>query len=337
MKYFKYVRDADSLLAYKAHVAVRKCKPLAMSKYGSRWEDALDDAYFHIMDHYNEAQGSLEHYALSVVGTISLNRYAKEVGSDTVFDIESNKEAVKYDELNSPFDSVLKEEDIEYDSALKQCVQYLLPLFIKDYKMFGSKDGSDRKMSYKGLFDKFPVSIISKVFKTLGEEYYEEGKYLNELSKDCHMRNFSADRFESSLDKTISYQGRIGDIIKCKATGVKRKKYLYDLNIDDLCNKVYNMFYDIGGLGSRLIYGITVYCSLSGNIYFTKEDLFESLEREIVGSVLAMRTNLKVLYYEKGKEMIFTSTRDDEPSVALTMFKTKVLIPLTRLFIGKLV
>ena len=96
------------------------------------------------------------------------------------------------------------------------------------------------------------------------------------------------------------------------------------------------MFYDIGGVGSRLIYGINVFCSLSGNVYFSKDDLFDSLEREIIGSVLAMRTNLKVLHYDRGKEMIFTSTRDDEPSVALTMFKTKVLIPLTRLFIGKL-
>lgn len=336
MKYYKYVRDADSLLAYKAHIAVMKCKPLAISKYQSRWEDALDDAYFHIMEHYNEAQGSLEHYALSVVSTIFLNKYPKEVGSDTVFDIESNKEAVKSDELDSPFDSIAQEEDIEYDSVLKQCVQYLLPLFIKDYELFHSKDCSTRKMSYTGLFDKFPVEVIAQVFKTLGEEYYEEGKYINNLSKECHMCNFSADRYRSSLDKTISYSGRIGDIVKCKSIGVKRKKYLYDLNISDLCSKIYNMFYDIGGVGSRLIYGINVFCSLSGNVYFSKDDLFESLEREIIGSVLAMRTNLKVLHYDRGKEMIFTSTRDDEPSVALTMFKTKVLIPLTRLFIGKL-
>lgn len=336
MQYYKYVRKSDSVLIFKIHQAVQNCKPLAMAKYKSNWEDALDDAYFHILEHFDESQGSLEHYAMSVVSTIYLNKYSREIGSEIVFDIESDKTAVKKDEVANPYNNMsFEEEDIEYDKELKNCIQYLLPYFIKDYELFYSKDSSTRKLNYNGLFELFPIKVLVDAVEILSKGYYEEAKYLNILSKECHMRNFDADRYKNSLDKTLAYDGRIGDIVKCKAIGVKRKKYVYSLNIESLIDRIYKMFYDIQGIASKVICDNTVYCTLSGKLICGKDTLYEALEREIIGSVLAMRTNLKVLNYEKGVEIILTSTREDEPSIILTMFKTGVHIPLTRLIMGK--
>lgn len=335
MKYYRYVRNSDSVLAFKVHNAVMNCKQLAIAKYKSNWEDALDDAYFHILEHFDESQGSLEHYAMSVVSTIYLNKYSREVGSDIVFDIESDKYAVEKDEETNPYNMYFEEEDVEYSKQVGDCIQYLLPYFLKDYELFYSKDVSTRKMNYKGLFELFSAKVILEALETLSKGYYEEAKYLNELSRSCHMWNFSPDRYKNSLDKSLSYLNRIGDIINCKQIGVKRKKYAYELNLDDLLEKIYMMFYSEEGIASRLICEDRVYCSLSGKLLLDKEELFNALESDIIGSVLAMRNNLKVLHYEKGKEIIFTSTREDEPSVILSMFKTGIHIPLTRLIIGK--
>ena len=119
MKYYRYVRNSDSVLAFKVHNAVMNCKQLAIAKYKSNWEDALDDAYFHILEHFDESQGSLEHYAMSVVSTIYLNKYSREVGSDIVFDIESDKYAVEKDEETNPYNMYFEEEDVEYSKQVE--------------------------------------------------------------------------------------------------------------------------------------------------------------------------------------------------------------------------
>ena len=338
MKYYKYIRKSDKVLIFKVHQAVRNCKNLAISKYGSNWEDALDDAYFHILDHYDETQGSLQHYATSIVGKIYLNKFAKEVGSDIVYDIESDKQAQDNDKQYNEYESIEFDIDsLEYSEELNSCIQYLIPFFIKDYELFRSKDSSTRKLDYSGLFEKFSFNAICETVKILADKYYDNAKYIRTLSKGCHVRNFKADRYKSSLDKTLSYLGRIGDIVKCKLIGTKRKKFLYTIDLNDLLDKIFIMFYSKEGLASIEIEGNPVYCSLSGNIVFSKEDLYDYLEREIIGSVLALRSNLKVLHYTEGKEIILTSTKEDEQRVILSMFNTGVYIPLKRLILGKIV
>lgn len=340
MKYYKYVRMQDQVFVFRVHQAVQACKALAISKYKSRWEDALDDAYFHIIKNFDDSKGSLEHYAMSIVSTIYLNKYSKEVGSETVLEIESERKAMESVRVSNPYEElldVIEEEGTDYDEEIHLCIKYLLPFFIKDYEMFRSKDSSDRKMSYKGLFDMFPFKVINSAVKTLTDKYYEDAKYLSNLSKSCHIKNFKADRYKNSLDRTLSYISRVGDIVRCSAIGVKRKKYAYLIDINDILNKIYTMFYDSNGVARRVIDGTILYCSLSGQIVLTKEDLYDALEREIIGTLLALRTNLKVLNYEKGKELVVTSTRVYEPEVIIQMFQAGVYIPMKKLMIGRIV
>ena len=336
MKYYKYIRTSDVDLTYRIHKAVQDCKPLALAKYRSNWEDALDDAYFHILEHYDESQGSLEHYAMRIVNTIYMNKYSREVGSETVYDIESTKYAMEKDEETNPFNNIaLEEEDIEYSTELKRCIRYLLPYFIKDYELFYSKDGSTRKMNYKGLLDMFPAKMILEAMDVLVQGYYEEAKYLANLSKNCHVRNFDADRYKNSMDKTLSYVGKIGDIIKCKSISKRRKKYAYVLDIEDFLEKLYEMFFSDEGIASRVIYEDIVYCSFSGQLVCDKRELLGLLEKELIGSLLSLRTNFKVLNYVRGKELILSSTSGDEPVVILSLFKTGIYVPLTRMIIGR--
>ena len=336
MRYFKYVRKKDPVLTLRVHQAVRRCVGLAKKTYRSRWEDALDDAYFHILDNYDVAKGELESYAISVVGTIYLNKYPREVGSDVVFDIESDKYAIEQYSQFNPFDSLLqKEEDVEYNSQLDECIRYLLPFFIKDYKFFVSKDSAERKCGYKELFEKFPPGIIHDAFIFLSERYSNEAEYLCNLSKGCHARSFSDDRYKNSLDKTLQYICQIGDCICCKTISVRRKKYAYKLDIRDLFNKIYRMFYEIDGVARRVIHTNVIYCSLSGKLLFDKDELADALENEIIGAILALRTNLKVIHYLPHNEIIFSSTKEDEPNISLNLFKTGVPIPLQRLTISR--
>lgn len=339
MKYFKYAKGIDSILMYKIHIALQGCKNLAISKYKSNWEDALDDAYFHILEHYDESKGSLMNYAISVVSTIQKNKYIKEIGSDKVFDIESDKYALEDNKLNNQYDNIVfKEEDIEYNNKVRSCIQYLLPFFIKDCELFYNKDSSLRKMNYSELFKKYDIKVINSAINELSP-YYDDAKHLNNLSKSCHIRSFDSNRYKNSLDKTLKYVTKINNVVKCKSIGVNRKKYAYNLDIESLLENIYDMFYNIDymSVACRMIDNIPVYCTLSGKFCFSKDDLFKIVESEIIGSVLALRNNLKVIYYSSGNNIIFTSTKEDESLIYLNMFNKSFNIPLSRLVIGKII
>lgn len=333
MRYYKYVNIPDRVLAFKIHQAVWNCEGLAKAKYKANWEDALDEAYFHILEHYDESQGELEHYAVKVVNTIYLNKFSKEVSSDLVYSIESNKLAVKEDKLSTPYDEILNKEDIEYDAELRSCIQYLLPYFIKDFKFFDSKDGSNRRLDYSGLFDKFSYNSIDGAIKLLMETHSDDARYIKELSKSCKMRDLGEDRYKNSMDKTLQFSSRIGDIVTCKTLGIRRKRYAYVLDIRSLVDKLFIMFYSDDGIAVRTFFGSDVYCSFSGGIFFNKEDLYSALEREVIGTVLAIKSNLKVLKYNKGKDIILSSTNVNETNLILSIFKAGVCIPLRRLTI----
>lgn len=336
MKYYNYIQQSDTTFAYRVYLAIAKCKKLAIAKYKSNWEDALDTAYFHVLDNFDDSKGDLDNYAMSIVSTIYLNKFSKEVTSDLVISIESDKSALEDSKTTNPYDYLfLEEEDIEYSTELENCIQYLLPYFIKDYELFYSKDASTRKLKYKGLFERFTPKVIMEAVNKLTEGYYDEVKYLNTLSKSCHARDYDTNRYKNSLDKTVSYVGRIGDIVKCKYVSKKRRKCIYLLDIEDILSRVYTMFYDEDGIARRVIYEEVVYCTLSGKLVCSKQELYEVLEREIIGKLLALRTNLKVLHYVRGAELLVTSTQDSEPSIILNMFKAGIYLPFKRLIMGE--
>lgn len=341
MMYFKYVGKIDSQTSLEIFQKVRQYEPLAKKVYGgnsANWESALDDAYFHILNHYDASKGPLEGYITKIVKTIHLNKYSretnKEVESDVLLDISSDKYAMSQDNYTNPCDLIVdKEEDITRDSDVMNCVKYLLPYFLKDYEVFYSKGEVHRKFSYKGIFEKFSVNVLYKSVTEL-LKYYEEAKRISTLAKSCHVRNFAPDRYKSSVDKTIIFICKIGDIVKCKMAGVKRKKYVYSLNLNDLLDKLIDMFYVDDGIAKVIICGIDVFCSLSGQFYYSIDELKNSLETEIIGTILALRTNLKVIDYKKNDEILFSSTNEDEARIILSLFNTGVYMPLVKLTVS---
>lgn len=335
MHYYDYVRDVSPEVMVKVHAAVNKCVNLAKSRYGSRYQDALYDAYHHIVTHFDEAQGDLMHYTARVVSTIYRKHNAREVYSETVLDIESDKVALDECENVGLENIIAWENEAEYNIELGRCIRHLLPSFLKDYELFKTKDRTKRKMNYAGILQQFSVKILWDTLTILSDSYYEDAKYLDELSKNCHCRKFDPDRYKLSMDKTLEYVYRKDKIVNCKSKGLNRNKYAYCIDIPNMLGKICNFFYSEEGVARRVIYGNKVYCSLSGRLVLSKEELLTYLEEEIVGSILAMRTNLKVLHYQKKSELILTSTHEDEPSIVLPMFGAGIAIPMSRLTIGR--
>lgn len=341
MRYFKYALHSDPVLLMQIHEIVYRYKPLAAKMYKSNWEDALNDAYFHVVENYNPSSGELEPYICSIIKTIYLNKFSsnsKEVYSDTVLDLGSAKRSIEMDYETNPYSSVESwEENTECGDSLENCIQDFLPYFVKDFEFFVSRDTSKRKLRYTDLdlFNRYSTSVIFQAMDTLSE-YYDDVKYLKDLAKSCHIRNFDSDRYKASKDKTLEYITRIGDIVRCRVVRSNRLKCPYLLDISDVIKKLFNMFYSEKGIASRVIHNRVVYCTLSGQIVFSKEDLYDHLERELIGSILAMRNNFKVLNYEKGSEIIFTSSGEVVPTVVLSIFRVGIYIPLTRLVMGRL-
>ena len=343
MNYYKYANSLN-LTIHEIYTTVYNYRHLAMARYGVNWEDAIDDTFHHILEHYDKSKGELGPYVHRIINTIHLNKYAHETnrgigdGEETELDVESDKRAVELDSETNPYNLVMitQEDNIEYQESLKACVDYLLPYFLVDYEFFKTKDTSlrNRSVKYTDLFKKFSYKEISEAMDILNS-YYKQAKYIKTLSDSCHIKGFGDDRYQKSLDKTLSYEARIGDIIRCKAVGAVRRKYPYLLDIKDVLGRIFIMFYDEDGVASTKIGDTTVYCSLSGKLLLSKEELFHRIENEIIGSILARNTNLKVLHYEKGKEMILLSTKEEVPSIVISMFKAGIYIPLTRLVMGK--
>jgi len=137
MMYFKYVGKIDPQMSLEIFDRVMKYEPLARKTYGNNsynWETALDDTYFHVLRHYDSSKGPLEGYIVKIVKTIGLSNFTKdgnkEVESDVLLDICSDRESIVQDESTNPCNLFIEnEEDINRDSEVEDCVKYLLPYF----------------------------------------------------------------------------------------------------------------------------------------------------------------------------------------------------------------
>lgn len=330
MKYFRYSKTETPVLVYKIFLAVQSCKGLAIDRYKNRWQDALDEAFFHILEHYDENKGELQNYTARIVNTIFISKNSREVNSDLVGEIQDKVSLLEENSFSDEY--FVKDFKTEEDKEVKTCIKVLLPHFLEDYEFF--KSGSRPKevdSSYSEL-SIFPVNVVRRAIGVLNS-YYDNIKSLVDIAKGCRMWTFSKDRYKKSLESGMIFAGQIGDIVKVKISGSLRKKFLYCLDIEDFLNKLYTMFYD-DGTASTLVCGEVVYCTPIGSLVSSKERLYSVLEESIVGSILAMRHNLRVLHYDKGVKIIFTSLSNDETDIFLKFFNTGIRVPFKKLIMG---
>lgn len=331
MKYFKYSKTEAPVLVYKIFTAVQGCKGLAIDRYKNRWQDALDEAFFHILEHYDENKGELQNYTARIVNTIFISKNSREVNSDLVGEIKDEKYSL-LEEKSFSDDYFVKDFKKEEDEEVKTCIKVLLPHFLNDYESFKSGLKPKDADSYLDELTVFSVNVVKRAISVLNR-YYDDLKRLTMLVHGCRLWTFSKDRYKKSLESGMTFAGQIGDIVKVKIKGNIRKKALYCLDIKDFLDKIYTMFYE-DGAASTLVCGEVVYCTPIGSLVSSKEKLYSVLEESIVGSILAMRHNLRVLHYDKGVKIIFTSLSSDETDVFLKLFNTGIRVPFKKLIMG---
>lgn len=320
MRVFDYLPSpmscGDQLRVYNA---VMDLKQYARKIYKNGWEDALDAAFFHIINHYNPEYGELEHYAITIVKTIDLSKYQKESPSDDMVTIGLDEKSY----IDHMADAI---EEVEPSSDLVRCMYDLAPYFIKDFKFFCSKQSKDRKLKYTDIFKTYQPAVVGQAMVRLKGLYEDEVRTFLGYSKMTNIHSFDKDRYRKSIDESIIYAGKLNDTVLAKRKRGSHSKKIWQADLRKVLDLLYNTFYSVPDkYGCVEVEGRTFYMSISGKVVEGYETLMEMVETELVGSILS-RTSLKVFLYEKGKELLLTSTKDDQYDVVLDLFGESIVV-----------
>ncbi|MGV3076447.1 hypothetical protein ACEE21_15320 [Clostridium baratii] len=329
MRLFKYLSSKSPKELYDIFKVVQSLKPYAKSKYGSNYEDALDASYEHIIKNYDSDKGELRNYAIKVVGTIWLNSNKKEVANEEKTKISLDTKTAQ-DFVNSPTEEKM-EENLKSDN-INSCINDMVEFFVKDFKFFATTNSKYKKMDYSELRDKYTSESILSAMRYLNKTYSEEiGKFIS-YSKTSSIRNFDENRYKKSIDTSLEYKGILNDIVLLKRKQGSHIKKVYKVSLKDTISKILELFYSDTNYGMIVVANIPVYLTLSGKIVDNIDDLKYSLEKELVGSLLS-RTSLKVLRYERGNEILLSSTKDTQCDVVLPLFGKNVSINFERVVV----
>ena len=343
MRYFMYSSGRNNSQYQLARIfnAVQKMQNLAKARYGGRYQDALDAALFHIIENYDESVGDsdegLEHYAAAIVNTIYRNNSRREVLSDTVLDIESNNQAIEEAEAEDPFGNIAIDDALEFERDVAECMEELLPNFLKDYELFGGKKNTERKTNYHSVYSKFSDSVISEAVKRMSADY-EKAKHLANLGRECRLRTFASDRYKASLDESIRFSGFVNGIAVCTYATSRVKRNVYRVHLGEFVDEVVKRFYTgEDAIGYRRICGHDIYCTLSGKEVDGEDKLREAIEYDAVGALLAKVVNLRVVDYQEGKQLLVSSSKPEEYGLVFHIFGADVVLQMTRLTVRRVV
>lgn len=331
MKYFDYVKSFDTERTIRIYQEVRKLKGYAMAIYKSLWEDALDKSFFHILDNFDdESGGDLEHYATKVVGTILLNKYSHEIEHEITLMNAMDQKSLK-ETSNNPLNIVVGNEEDKRIEDLKLCIQYLTPMFVKDYKFFLTKRPEYRKCEYNGLFEKFSADVINRTMSYFSKNYGDTMNDLDEFKKSCRYRSFSDERYKASIDENITYLGTVRGTVLYSCPIKKYSRIFYEVDLNELLWYIIEEFF-ISEKNSHKtkVEGEDVYCSLSGQIVMGTDELFLALENEVVGAILAKMSTLKVVHYDRGNRILLSSTREINVGLPMDFFGEEFIIEFKR-------
>ena len=342
MKYFVYCsgpnRSQHSM--QRIYDAVQRMKGLAMARYGGRYQDALDAAFFHILDNFDESLATgddgLDHYVASVVSKICRGS-RREVLSDTVLDIVSDNQAVAESHMENPYEKIELNASEEFERNVISCMDALVPNFLKDYELFNGNSSVERKTNYRPIYASFTDAVVMEAVVRL-KAYYEDAKYLNSLSRQCKMRTFSPDRYKSSLDEAIQFTGFVNGIAVCTYATSRIKRSVYRVHIMEFIEEVLRLFYyGEAPLGKRTIHGHDIYCTLSGKLVDGLDALREAIETDILGALLARVVNFRIVNYNKGSQLLVSSAKPEEHGIIFRIFNTDVVLELSRLTVRRVV
>ena len=159
MKFFKYAENGTSDLStmYDIFCSIRSLENYAKKIYKNRWEDALDDALFHMLRNYDPSKGPIDNYAIKLVKTIKKNEFGYEKPSEYITELgDESQEDVP--------DTVERVEEIKKEIAksveLQNCIKDMAKHFVRDFRFFCSMKANVRKDSYSDVFEKYSHKVI---------------------------------------------------------------------------------------------------------------------------------------------------------------------------------
>lgn len=275
--------------------------------YKGRYHDALDKAFIHILENYDESTNNLEHYATSVISKIGLNDLKYEAPQDEALMIETDVVSYESDYGNPVKDIIRAEEAEKEEEDLKECIKFLTPYFIEDYKLFQTLRGSDRKLNYANVYDKFSESLIYKAVLEIRDKYFGVLEELNEIKRNLNFRLYDENRYLKSIDNTLEIVSEVNGVILYTRRNAKKTKYLYEINLRETITDIMRYFYS--GRLNRQLGNITVYCTLNGRFVCSEEDLYNSLEKDVIGVLLSHIQAMKVVQYVKGEKFIMVYSK----------------------------
>lgn len=330
MQVFKYMKSyRNTSEVWEIFNVVNSLKPYAISIYKSSWKDALDAAFFHIVENYNGVLGELEHYATKVVGTIDLQKYKKEFAEEDIMSTKLDSDTARLG-LNNAVDKIVLDDYDRNSRDFNACVRELVVYFIRDYIFFKSGLSKNRKECYTDIFKKYDVSIIGASRDYLVKKYSKVAEEFLKFGDDMRFRVMPYEKIEANYYDSSEYKGIINDTVIIKRKARSHSKKIYRLDVENMIDILVEEFYLKSGYGKISIEGIDVYMTLSGKVVDNLNALKRSLELELINIILT-RSNLKVLYRVDSKAVFFVSSKEVVFNIAIEAFNKEFKIELKRL------
>jgi hypothetical protein len=94
------------------------------------------------------------------------------------------------------------------------------------------------------------------------------------------------------------------------STDKRSLRYFFLFDIKETVDNIVSTYYREDSKLIAKVEKYTAYCTLSGKIVTSIKDLKVELENEIVGAILAKLPYFNVVAYERGREVIFSSSRE---------------------------
>lgn len=273
--------------------------------YGANYQDALDNAYRHILENYDSEKGELSHYTIAIIHNINFNATKKEVSIQDVASLAMDSKAFK-DNNGDPLDELLSRQSEYADKSVDNCIQYLLKYYITDFKFFKSNKSSDRLNDYEELYDKFSVKTILSAVNLISEKYDSDIEELYNLKKQLRFKSYTRDRYMESFDNAIEYMCEFNGIVIYKKLVAKGNKVVYEINVEEVLKRFKKVFYS--GMLNRKIGNVDCFITLSGKLITDEGELNEYIENELIGSILSRVQQMGVMRYERGKSILLTSS-----------------------------
>lgn len=332
MRYFAYVNVGQSpTVTYEIFQVIQQLTGYAKTIYKNHYEDVLDKAFFHILRNYEPESGDLEHYATSVVGTIGLGRYKNEITHDIALETAMDSKSI---DSSAPdlADSYVKTQEEILRKNLKNCIRFMVPLFVKDFNFFLSKKASDRTLDYSELFERFDAGVIQEAQEYLVEAYSSMMKNLTAESRLCKSKKIQKMKYLRSMDSSVNYRGLINGVVIYQKSKSQHNKIFYSLDFKECLTPLIQYLYYDGGaaINHVTLEGYEVFVSLSGNIVVGVDSLYEELEKEVLSILLGKIVSLKIVTYEEGVSVLLSCSREVNAVFDLEAFGKKSTINLKR-------